>query len=248
MLFVALLSLASLALADDPAASWLAYAQSKGDTNTNSSIVTKVTAKWTVPASPSSPYGSNAPGFWFGIEPQPADALIQPILAYGDMGADYTLFNGYFYWPDQSWWQSSSIDVSPGDAVSGGVELLANHSYNMWVQADSTGQRITSNIAISGDRIYTNVFFVLEHQPELCAAYPSNNEVVFTDIVVERAGKVVADPKWIPATFKPACSSNTTIVSPTSVKFTWDSSWTKEDRLAAADGRISKDDQPFRAQ
>jgi len=40
--------------------------------------------------------GGNAPGWWFGIEPEPAMNLIQPILAYGYTGEQYAIFNGFF--------------------------------------------------------------------------------------------------------------------------------------------------------
>ena len=65
---------------DDPASSWLAYTVSSG----NGKRVTFVNATWVVPQNPQSPYSGNAPGWWFGIEPNPASNLIQPILAWYD--------------------------------------------------------------------------------------------------------------------------------------------------------------------
>jgi hypothetical protein len=61
----------------DPADSWLVYAKASGE----GSRVLFVNATWTVPAYPTTRDGGNAPGWWFGIEPVPADILIQPILA-----------------------------------------------------------------------------------------------------------------------------------------------------------------------
>ena len=66
-------------MALDPADSWLVYARSSGA----GSKVLSVNATWKVPAYPTTRGGGNAPGFWFGVEPNPADVLIQPILAYG---------------------------------------------------------------------------------------------------------------------------------------------------------------------
>ena len=60
----------------DPADSWLVYAKAAG----NGKRVLSVNASWVVPAYPTTRGGGNAPGWWFGIEPVPADVLIQPIL------------------------------------------------------------------------------------------------------------------------------------------------------------------------
>lgn len=62
----------------DPADSWLVYAKAS---DLAASRVLSVNATWTVPAYPTTRDGGNAPGWWFGIEPVPADILIQPILA-----------------------------------------------------------------------------------------------------------------------------------------------------------------------
>lgn len=44
--------------------------------------MTFINATWTVPSYPTSRVDGAAPGFWFGIEPEPALDLIQPILAW----------------------------------------------------------------------------------------------------------------------------------------------------------------------
>ena len=74
-------------LGNDPADSWLAYAKADG----KGSRVLSVNMTWTVPAYPKTRPGGNAPGWWFGIEPNPANVLIQPILAYGDGTPEYTI-------------------------------------------------------------------------------------------------------------------------------------------------------------
>jgi hypothetical protein len=56
--------------------------------------------------------GSNAPGWWFGIQTADGDgALIQPILAWGYQGAKYSMFNGVFDWTDASWRTSKEMCV-----------------------------------------------------------------------------------------------------------------------------------------
>lgn len=73
-----LLSLVSLSLSQDPADSWLAYTIAKG----NGQLLTYMNASWIVPENPTELVNGNAPGWWFGIEPEPAMNLIQPILAW----------------------------------------------------------------------------------------------------------------------------------------------------------------------
>jgi len=76
----------------DPADSWLVYAKAAG----GGKKVLGVNATWSVPAYPTTRGGGNAPGWWFGIEPNPADVLIQPILAYGDGVPEYQIFTGFY--------------------------------------------------------------------------------------------------------------------------------------------------------
>ena len=48
--------------------------------------------------------GSNAPGWWFGIQTDDGNgALVQPILAWGYEGNVWSIFNGVYDWTDQSW-------------------------------------------------------------------------------------------------------------------------------------------------
>lgn len=78
---------AAVAVADDPASSWLVYAIAPG----NGTRVTSVNATWVVPSYPTDRNAPNAPGYWFGIEPRPADMLIQPILGEANCFPDAPL-------------------------------------------------------------------------------------------------------------------------------------------------------------
>ena len=80
--------------AQDPAGSWLSYASFSAP---NQGRITFINTSWTVPSNPTNPFGSNAPGWWFGVQTAKGDgALIQHILAYGYLGNVYTMFNGVF--------------------------------------------------------------------------------------------------------------------------------------------------------
>lgn len=89
-----LLGLFAVVQANDPAGSWLSYAAYKAP---NQGRITMLNTSWTVPSDPKSSFGSNAPGWWFGVQTADgAGALIQPILAYGYQGSVFSIFNGVF--------------------------------------------------------------------------------------------------------------------------------------------------------
>jgi len=202
---------------DDPASSWLAYTVSRG----NGKRVTYVNATWIVPQNPSNPYGGNAPGWWFGIEPNPASDLIQPILAWGYTSNEFTIFNGYFQWDDGYWWSSTQGQVQPGNTVTAWVKYSpSDNSYNMFIACKETGFSVKSNIPVEQGKLYTDTYFVLEHQPDDCSGYPPNGQVTFTNIHIEIENKPVT-PQWTAHTYVPACNSQAVVLSPSSVKFTW---------------------------
>jgi len=204
----------------DPADSWLAYTVSQG----NGQRVTFVNASWVVPANPSDQSAGNAPGWWFGIEPEPACFLIQPILAWGDSGSEFTIFNGYYQWDDSYWWQSNVGQVNPGNHINAWVQYeSSNNSYNMYIGCTETGWSITSNIAVNENQTYTDTYFVVEHQPDDCGQYPSNGDIVFENIHIELEGQEVT-PKWQGHTWQDACNCQPHVISPSSVKFTWQTS------------------------
>eukprot|EP01123_Difflugia_compressa_P012832 TRINITY_DN565_c0_g1_i1.p1 TRINITY_DN565_c0_g1~~TRINITY_DN565_c0_g1_i1.p1 ORF type:complete len:230 (-),score=42.09 TRINITY_DN565_c0_g1_i1:137-826(-) len=202
---------------DDPADSWLAYAVASG----NGNLVTYVNATWTVPAYPTTREGGNAPGWWFGIEPNPASDLIQPILAYGFTGDNYVIFNGYYQWDNSDWWYSDVGSVVPGNTVYAEVSYdSSTNSYNMNISCIETGWSVTSNIAVESGKLYTDVYFVVEHQPNTCSEYPADGKIVFKDIhIVWQKG---GSPQWKGIQYQDACNCTPTIIDPATIQFTWD--------------------------
>ena len=70
--------------ANDPASSWLTYAVY---TAPNDGVITLVNTTWVVPSDPATSVGSNAPGWWYGVQTSKGDgALIQPIHQFVDLG------------------------------------------------------------------------------------------------------------------------------------------------------------------
>jgi hypothetical protein len=215
-----------LASASDPAGSWLTYAVYR---DASEGRITALNTTWTVPSEPSTPYGSNAPGWWFGTQTSRGDgALVQPILAYGYQGNFYSIFNGVFDWTDGSWHTSDeSVTVQPGDKIMSSVTTSDNGaSYDMYIASTQTGKSISTNYRILSGQTATEsvAYFVLEHQPQTCAAYPSNGACLFENIYLEVDGKEVQSPAWEAKLEQPACNSKTTIVDPQTIKFTWDAS------------------------
>jgi len=210
-----LATLASTVSANDPADSWLVYAKAAG----SGSKVLSVNATWVVPDYPTIRSNGNAPGWWFGIEPNPADVLIQPILAYGDGTPDYTIFTGFFDWHGGNWVQSSVEQVVPGDTLEG--KIWWNGKTYMQSIAKKGSKPIVTTVSVNDlhSETFTDVYFVVEHQPNTCGEYPKNGNVTFTDISIAWASGT--KPTWTTEQFKPSCNSLGKIISDTELLFTW---------------------------
>ena len=157
-----------------------------------------------------------------GIEPNPADVLIQPILAYGDGVPEYQIFTGFYDWHNGNWVQSSVDNVKPGQLVTGSIVWDASsstYSQSIWVKG---GKPITTKVSAKNEHgeTFTDVYFVVEHQPNSCAEYPANGNVVFQDIAIAWADGHA--PAWTATPFKPACNSKGVVNNASTVTFTWD--------------------------
>jgi len=202
---------------NDPAESWLAYTVSYG----GGKKLTFMNATWVVPSNPAQG-GPSAPGWWFGIEPEPAANLIQPILSWGDEASDsFSIFNGYYQWDDSEWYQSESGVVNPGNHIYASVRYMpANNSYEMYIACKETGFSVTTNIEVEKSKTYTDAYFVVEHQPQSCDQYPANGQIVFYDINIALDNQSVT-PDWQAFEFQPACDCTSYVNNSTSVMFTW---------------------------
>jgi len=211
-----------LTVANDPAGSWLAYA---AWTNPSDMPISYINTTWTVPQNPKTSFGSNAPGFWYGIQTSDGDgALIQPILAYGYQGAKYSIFNGCFDWTDGSWQTSDDVyTVEPGDVITSSITFEeAERAYTMRITSANLGKTITTKYALKAAQTKpeTTAYFVVEHQPMWCRAYPSSG-VTFQQIHVEVGGQLISSPAWKAALERPKCGCKAIIVSPQEIAFNW---------------------------
>lgn len=216
------------AAAKDPASSWLSYA---GYTDPDGGRITALSCSWTVPSLPTQSYGSNAPGWWFGIQTAEGDGmLIQPILAYGYEGNDYSIFNGVYDWNKRlgSWWTSSVGGVQPGDRVNSYLKLIpgeggAADAYEMYVGVEGAFEvKSTREVDASQSGNEAWAMFVLEHQPESCAAYPPDGAFTFENIYLEVEFEPVDAPDWKATQEVPACDSQATVVDAKTITISWD--------------------------
>ena len=199
--------------------SWLAYAKAAG----NGKRVTSVNITWAVPAFPTTRGGGNAPGFWWGFEPVPALDLLQPILAYGDGSPDYTIFNGEYDWNNGDWWMSDTATVLPGDIISSTMTYDGSaDAYTLTIANTNRTGHVIKSVRPGKKQLYTDVYVVVEHQPNSCAEYPASGGMVFSDISIAWENKVVSAPQWTAQQFKPACNCKAAIISSSSVGFSWD--------------------------
>merc|ERR1712087_876674 len=79
----------------------------------------------------------------------------------------------------------------------------------------------------------SSAYFVLEHQPSSCRAYPTNGVCEFENIYVEVEGQEVPNPQWQAKQERPACDSVTEIVDSQTIKTTWSSSADSVEGLAS---------------
>jgi len=135
------------------------------------------------------------------------------------------MFNAVFDWTDESWHPSVTRQVRPGDKLVSSVYATGPRSYTMLITSTATGQSILSPYTLEDGQTTeeTTAYFVLEHEPNTCKAFPAAGEMSFEDVYVEVDGKQVK-PEW--KGFKGdarKCNGDTVIVDPATIKITWDS-------------------------
>ena len=112
------------------AANWITCA---GWMNTTGATITEFTTTWTVPPPPAT-VGAQLIYLFNGIETADGKAIVQPVLQWGDSGADFDGQNrtGQF-WTAASWLVGGAdnsathtphVRVSPGDVLVGAIKLV----------------------------------------------------------------------------------------------------------------------------
>lgn len=133
-------------------------------------------------------------------------------------------------WSNGDWVQSTTQTVNPGDTITGWLYYdVKNVAYTQCIQkvASATGEKDFSATPICtrvnkktlAGETFTDVYFVVEHQPNTCSEYPANGNVVFYDIAI--TWEQQHDPVWTVNQFKPACNSQGQVLNSTALEFTW---------------------------
>ena len=114
--------------------------------------------------------------------------------------------------------------MEPGDLLTASIVFNPPRVYYMVITSKNTGQTITTSYQIlRGQQApEQTAYFVLEHQPEHCDAYPTSGVVTFTNISMAVDNQLVASPKWSALQEHPACSSKATIMDAETIQFSWD--------------------------
>lgn len=217
---------ARVGVGGDPAGSWLSYAVYTAPAG---GLITRVNTTWTVPVGKPTSSGSNAPGWWYGVQTATGDgALVQPILACDYEGSscrqgEYVIFAGVYDWttPWHGMYESDAIPVKEGDTINSWL-TCTEEQCTQYVQNIRTGEDATFPYQLHNKRSDKEsvLYFVLEHQPSNCDAYPPDGVCVFEDIYVEVDGKQVT-PDWEAKQERPACGSEFTVVDSQTLAVTW---------------------------
>ena len=135
------------------------------------------------------------------------------------------IFNACFDWTDGSWHTSPEVYTVPaGDTITSSVTYIGDRTYQMYIASAQTGKSVTTNYKLQAAQteVESVAYFVLEHQPDWCAAYPSDGVCIFENVQVAVEGKTVESPTWTAHQEQPKCNSKATVVDPHTLKFTWD--------------------------
>jgi hypothetical protein len=132
------------------AANWITYGYW---TNSSGQTITSLVTTWTVPPAPAT-VGSQLIYLFNGIEPQDGSTIVQPVLQWGDSGADEDGVNrtGQFWtvasWivpaPDGHAYHTPHVPVNPGDNLVGAVTLLDKSAAGCNYQCEFQGVAGTS--------------------------------------------------------------------------------------------------------
>ena len=143
----------------------------------------------------------------------------------GDGVPNYQIFTGFYDWHNGDWEQSAVQNVAPGDKIFGFIVWNAATSTYTQTVALAGGAPIATKVSVKmlHGEVFTDAYFVVEHQPNTCKEYPANGGIQFDDIsIVWANGAPLTTDSWTVAQFQPACNSKGAVKSASSIAFTWD--------------------------
>jgi len=214
---------ASLALAQDPAEGWMAYAV--GSVPSGTERITHLEMKWKVGENPKSSSAFFSP--WFGMDPADNLNLIQPVNPWegGLFSSGWSMYTEYFQWSPTHNSNSASHSVKSGQTLHGVLDYdESSDSYTLSQTIVETGTTSTQTVKCQNGKKYT-VPYVVYEKTFPCKDYPPDEKVTFTDIVIECDGKDCTDNvKWESKVKDSNCEMKANILSQKEISITWSTS------------------------
>lgn len=111
--------------------------------------------------------------------------------------------------------------MEPGDKITSSVIATGERSYLMQICSGGRCINTPYDLEQAQNETESTAYFVLEHQPLFCSAYPKDGEMQFENIYLEVDGQEVRSPEWQAMQEAPKCDSECKIVDPKTIKFSW---------------------------
>jgi hypothetical protein len=118
-------------------------------------------------------------------------------------------------------YESKTLAAKEGDTINSGLTCDLE-TCTQYIENARTGESATYPYKLHNPNKDKEavLYFVLEHQPSNCDAFPPNGVCVFENIYVEVEGKSVT-PDWEAVQESPACGSKMTVVDSKTLAITW---------------------------
>lgn len=210
------LAVLSVALAQDPAGGWMAYAV--GEVPNGVERITKLEMTWTVGAEPKKSRAFFSP--WFGMDPSDNLNLIQPVNPW--TRSSWAMYTEYYQWSPTHNSNSDQYTVKSGQTLKGSLVYdAATDSYTLSQTIVETGQTSSQVVKAQDGKKY-NLPYIVYEKTFPCDTYPPDEKVTFRDIVIECDGKPCTnDVKWAAKVKDANCDMKANIESPTQISITW---------------------------
>lgn len=217
---------------------WSVYAQT-----TTTEEFTRMVSTWTVPAKPTKrgPAGMSSVYLFNGLEDGggvhgAASFILQPVLQFGKSGCvlnplHWNRWNIAAYVVDGNGRAHCGkvFEVNEGDSITGTMTRSASSNDG---SSETWTVEMKSNVKATKTSTYTTTlqnktvnaaYLTLEGMVIYnCASYPSNDEVVFTNVSLESTNGPVDHPKWVPKIRHHECNQDVNI-DDNSIALDWNS-------------------------
>jgi hypothetical protein len=175
---------------------------------TTSTLYTKISATWPVPAAPTNYHGQTDfffPGF---EDTNNILSIVQPVLQFGPSAA-----GGGKYWAMSSWnccmsgtvWHSGLVKTKTGDLILGTITPTCTNgsgncaTWKIVTEDTTTAKKTTLNKTPADGQVWNWAFgVVLEvYGVSQCGDLPPDNSLVFTVQLYDENRNLIPDPAWI---------------------------------------------------